>query len=113
MVSCASLGAILLFLSPTSGGPAVHLLFSVTLLLILGTLLGVGGIFLRRRFITSRSRTHVYAIALREGFILAAVALYALWLSRFDALNGVSAGAAVVIAILAEYYFLTHYRVRA
>ena len=90
----------------------MHLLFSLTLLLTLGVLLSAIGIFLRRRFITSRNRRHIYTIGLREGLILSVVALYALWLSHFDALSAVTVGVAVIIAIFAEYYFLTRYHAR-
>jgi hypothetical protein len=108
VVSLASFGAILLFLSPLSGGPAVYLLFSLTLLIVAGVTFGFLGIYLRKKFITQRNRKVIHGIALREGFMLSALGIFMLWLLHFDALNAWSAGAAVFVVLFAEYYFLSH-----
>jgi len=107
IVSLASLGAILLFISPQSGGAPVPILFSLSLFLFLASTLTILGISVRKRFITSQNRQRILTMAFREGLLLSTLLLAYLWLARLQILSVWPVLVLLVLVLGIEYYFLT------
>lgn len=111
LISLASLGAILLFISPPQiTGQESYLapvLLSVSLFLALASLLTFLGNWARRKFITEKNRGIILKISFREGVLLSFLVAIYMWLSRFKILNIFVAIVILGLTLAAEYYFLT------
>lgn len=111
VVSLASLGAILLFISPPVGGGTagvlVPILFSLSLFLFLISALTLLGISSRKRFITPGNRQRILTMAFREGLLVSALLLAYIWLARLQVLRVWLVLVLAVLVLIIEYYFLT------
>ena len=106
----ASLGAILLFITPPAVGTGsfvVPAVFSFALFLFLVSIFTFLGLSARKRFIREHNARRIASIAFREAFLLGLLLLAYLWLAQFGEFKIWIVALLLIVVLAVEYLMLS------
>lgn len=106
LISLASLGAILLFIDPFKAGAGGLGLFSVLAFLLFFSFFSLGGLWLRRKFVSDQNLARILKMVFRQSALVAVLVLGSLWLVHFRLFKIWTALPLLILVFGMEYLFL-------